>query len=334
MDVTEETMTLREMLEKIAERDYSLNQQRDLNAKMRHWLDVADDDMAMLRSENTTLRKQVKAQEKIISEALNVEAEPCDGLLADDLAVKRRSDKKIQELENEITMMKKLNKKLTEELKSLEQQRDQDKISFSKFRVSLQTLECGMEEAQSGLQNRDEVIYQKDLQLKQLEETVEECSSSIEYLRLTNQELREQLEDRLDEASFTVVKDLMGEKEGSLSPPLSFAEEIKLLASSAKVKTSVLDSTDLRHEETEAEELLKPPSLTLDLQTKRCAGILETVVRRAGLLLVFVVVLTVLVFVASASWTGNRFSINTLWSSARLMLEPYCTVHYVALPPI
>ncbi|XP_068571594.1 protein KASH5-like isoform X2 [Cebidichthys violaceus] len=317
MDVTEETMTLREMLEKIAERDYSLNQQRDLNAKMRHWLDVADDDMAMLRSENTTLRKQVKAQEKIISEALNVEAEPCDGLLADDLAVKRRSDKKIQEL-----------------LKSLEQQRDQDKISFSKFRVSLQTLECGMEEAQSGLQNRDEVIYQKDLQLKQLEETVEECSSSIEYLRLTNQELREQLEDRLDEASFTVVKDLMGEKEGSLSPPLSFAEEIKLLASSAKVKTSVLDSTDLRHEETEAEELLKPPSLTLDLQTKRCAGILETVVRRAGLLLVFVVVLTVLVFVASASWTGNRFSINTLWSSARLMLEPYCTVHYVALPPI
>lgn len=36
-------------------------------------------------------------------------------------------------------------------------------------------------------------------------------------------------------------------KEESLSPPLSFAEEIKLLASSAKVKTSMSDSTDPRH---------------------------------------------------------------------------------------
>lgn len=48
------------MLEKIAELDYSQSQLRDLNAEMRHWLDVADDEVAMLRSENTSLRKQVK----------------------------------------------------------------------------------------------------------------------------------------------------------------------------------------------------------------------------------------------------------------------------------
>ncbi|XP_054453095.1 uncharacterized protein LOC129089758 [Anoplopoma fimbria] len=315
MDVTEENMTPKEMLEKIAERDYSLHQQRDLTAKMRLWLDVADDDMAMLRSENATLRKQVKAQEKIISEAQQVEAEPCKGLLADDLDVKRCSDTKIQELENETTMMKEQNKKLTEEFKSLQQERDQDKISLSKFRVALQTLE-------------------KHLQLKHLEETVEECSNTIEYLRLTNQELREQLEDRQDEASFTIVKDLMEDKGRLFSPPLSFAEEIKLLASSAEVKTCLSDCTDLRQEETEAEELLKPQSLTLDLQAKRCAGVLEAALQRAGLFLVFVVVLTVLAFVALGSFTGNLFSINNLWSGASLMLQPYCSVHYGALPPI
>lgn len=48
------------MLEKIAELDYSQSQLRDLNAEMRHWLDVADDEMAVLRSENTAFRKQVK----------------------------------------------------------------------------------------------------------------------------------------------------------------------------------------------------------------------------------------------------------------------------------
>lgn len=49
------------MQEKIAELDYSQSQLRDLNAEMRHWLDVADDEVAVLRTENTHLRKQVKA---------------------------------------------------------------------------------------------------------------------------------------------------------------------------------------------------------------------------------------------------------------------------------
>ena len=51
----------KEMLEKIAELDYSQSQLRDLNTEMRHWLDVADDEIAVLRSENANLRKQVKA---------------------------------------------------------------------------------------------------------------------------------------------------------------------------------------------------------------------------------------------------------------------------------
>lgn len=49
------------MFEKIAELDYSQGQLRDLNSEMRHWLDVADDEMAVLRSENASLRKQVKS---------------------------------------------------------------------------------------------------------------------------------------------------------------------------------------------------------------------------------------------------------------------------------
>lgn len=48
-----------DMLEKLAEQNYSQNQLRDLNSKMRHWLDAADDELVVLRSENTHLRKQV-----------------------------------------------------------------------------------------------------------------------------------------------------------------------------------------------------------------------------------------------------------------------------------
>lgn len=51
--------TPKEMLEKIAELDYNQSQLKSLNAEMRQWLDVADDEVATLRSENVILRKQL-----------------------------------------------------------------------------------------------------------------------------------------------------------------------------------------------------------------------------------------------------------------------------------
>eukprot|EP00064_Thunnus_orientalis_P022748 superscaffoldBa00007954_g22964 len=244
----EPTRTPKEMLEKIAELDYSQSQLRELNTEMRHWLDVADDDMAVLRSDNTALRKQVKVLEKMVSDVQQVEAEPCRSLPADDPDVKRRNEKHIQNLEKEYTIIKEHNKKLTAEIKSVQQQTERDKNSLSKLTVALQTLEYEIEEAQLGLQHREELINQD--------------------LKLTNQELRRQLDNQQDEASFAILNDMMGEKEGSHVPPLSFAEEIKLLASLAEVKSSMSDSTYRRHEETEAEELLVLGSLTFNPQYK------------------------------------------------------------------
>nr|XP_040031107.1 myosin-10-like [Gasterosteus aculeatus aculeatus] len=362
MDFTDETMTLMEMLERNAERDHRLSQQRDLTSELRMLLDVADDDIATLRSENTSLIKQVKALEKILKEGLKVQAEPSEDVLAIDLAVKRCSEKKIRELENETSVMKKQNKKLIEELKSLQKERDDNKISLSNFRAALQTLEREMEEAQLGLQDRDEVINKKNLLLMHMEETVQEFCSTVELLRLTNQELKEKLEDKLVDASITAVNDLMGDEKALLSPPLSFAEEVKLLASLDEVRTHVSDSTD--HVETEAEGLTKPGSVSLDVQTKterqltpkdtflvpyvplahrrpsgfsaflRAAGVLLAAVPRAGLFLASGVALSLLAFVVSGSCTGNLFSIDALWNTASLTLQPYCSVQYGALPPV
>nr|XP_020447757.1 polyamine-modulated factor 1-binding protein 1-like isoform X2 [Monopterus albus] len=268
MDVPEEIITPKEMLERIAELDYSQNQLRDLNAEMRRWLDVADDDMAALRLENADLRKQTKALEKIISEARQVETDPWGALLADDLDVKKCSEKNIQKLEEEVTMMKEQNKKLTAELKSLQQEREQGKISLSKCSTALQTLECGMKEAQSELQRRDEIIHQKDFLLKFSEEMIDEYTNIIKELRLKNQELTKQLEDRQDEATLSAVNGLMEQKEGSLTSPVSFAEEVRLLRSSIEMEPSMSDFTHLRHEETETEALLKAETLTMRLPTK------------------------------------------------------------------
>ncbi|KAF0039788.1 hypothetical protein F2P81_008023 [Scophthalmus maximus] len=257
--------TPKEMLQKIAELDYSQSQLKELNTAMRQWLDVADDDMAALRSENVALRRQVNVLDRLISEAQQVEAEPCGFLLTDDLDVNSCSKKKIQKLHTvHHTVIRHFARSNRFQLKNLQQESEQDKIGLSKFKAALQSLEIEMEEAQVGLQHRDESIHQKNLQLKHLEETVEECSIIIK-------------------------------------------------------------------EETEAEELLKPQSPTVDLQTERWTGTVEPAVQRARLFIMCVSVLLVLGFVATGISLGdcNLFSIKTFWTGARVTLQPYCSVHYV-----
>ncbi|KAF3693968.1 Sodium/potassium/calcium exchanger 3 [Channa argus] len=216
MEITEENMTQREVLEKMTELEYSLHHQRNLNAEMRLWLDIADDDIAQLRSENAALKKKVKDQAMTISVAQQVKTEPCRTFLANDLDVKRITDNNIKRL-----------------LKSLQLERDLDKISLNASKVAAQ---------------------------------------AFEELQLTNQELKKQLEEAQDEAIFNALNDRMEKEEGLLSSPLSFAEEMKLLASSLEVETSMSDAIYVRHVETNDQELLKHESFTIDLQKKWCAG--------------------------------------------------------------
>ncbi|XP_023814856.1 uncharacterized protein LOC110015742 isoform X5 [Oryzias latipes] len=209
MDVTGE-ISQNEMLEKIAELDHSQSQLRDSNVRMMHLLDAADDEIVLLRSDNATLRKQLEASLKnVISEVPQVEVEPCMFSTAD---VNSCSEKKVHDL-----------------LKDITEERDQNKTSLGRMGAAF---ERGMEEAQLELQQKDELIHQKELQLKHLSETMEEYCDIIKDLRLTKQQLTEQLEERREEAS--LVMECMRAEEGSPSPQLSIAEEI-LLASPCEV---------------------------------------------------------------------------------------------------
>ncbi|KAM9741479.1 uncharacterized protein ACNS7B_012564 [Menidia menidia] len=337
MDATIENISVEEMLETIAELDYSQSQLRGLNAEMRHWLDVADDDIATLRSENADLKKQVKNLEKIVSEAEEEEAEPCGSLLTEDAEVKRCREIKLRDLELESIKMKEQNKGLAAQIKSLEQERDQDKMMLSKLRDALRTLENEMEDVNLTLQQREEVIHQKSLKLKHLEDTVEECSRVIKDLRMTKQELVKQLEEKRHEASLDVQTEQMDEGDKRSINRLSIAEEIQLLDPPPDTMTSKTDIEELGP----AEELLEPQSLPVDLNTEscatgdRCPEALKIPVLRAGLLMLCLFSFYVLACLALGCCTGDsEFFSSILWSSARLKLQPYLSVHYGTLPPI
>ncbi|XP_054647889.1 uncharacterized protein LOC129189812 isoform X2 [Dunckerocampus dactyliophorus] len=261
MDVFEENMTPKAMLEKISELAHSHRKLMVVNAELRELLDAADDELTLMRSENDALRKQVKTMEQVITVGLQGETEPYGAHLGHDLDVKQRNtENKVQELEMESLVMKEQNAGLTSEVQSLQEQSKKDKISLKRFSVAIQNLEFCVEEAQVGLQQRDEIIQQNKLQLKQAEETVEEYFNIIKDLRLTNQELKSQLEDREDEASLDSRNDLMGEKEASNIPGMSFAEEVKLLASTVEMKSLLVPCKDSSHVYT-SQEVHQPQSV-------------------------------------------------------------------------
>ncbi|XP_055015181.1 restin homolog [Boleophthalmus pectinirostris] len=368
MDIEEENMTAQEMMEKIAQLDHSRSILKDQNTEMRSWLDAADEDMSILRAENSFLKKQVKDLEKIVSDAQSIESEPTK-CQPDNLDLKIENEIKIQNLERESVSLKEENKKLRTEIKNLQQLQEQDDVSLNKLKVFLQALESENEVAQLGLQQRDEVIQQKHQELKHAEEMVEEYSTIIKDLRLKNQQLKDELEAGQDEVLLALAIDLLDAKDKSSSPALSFAEEMRLLDSSVHTNISTSDVTQANGEVmsekvqketglmtysynesvneknlsntstlTLCKEELKPQDIPNADSSKhsKCVGILMTVTQKVLLFLGTMFLFFALASVTPGSFTVNSraFSLNTMWSSTRFLLEPYCTVHYGGMPPI
>lgn len=69
---------------------------------------------------------------------------------------------------------------------------------------------------------------------------------------------------------------------------------------------------------------------------QRCPGTLEAAIWRVGFFMLCIFILMILAIVASGCFVGTSdfSSITTLWASAHLMLQPYLSVQYGALPPI
>ncbi|XP_019739865.1 227 kDa spindle- and centromere-associated protein-like isoform X2 [Hippocampus comes] len=331
MDVSDENMTVKEMLEKIAELDHNRSQLKLLNSEMSHLLDAADDEMTLLRSENEGFRRQVKALEQIVVDGQHVEAQPCSSSLRDDLDVKQSTEITLQVLEEECNAMKERNKKLIAEVQMLQQQREQDKMSLSEFSAALKNIEFRTEEAQLELQQRDEVIQQSKLQLKQAEETVEEYTNVIK-LRRANQELRSHLEDREDEASLVTLSILMEEKKASHIPGMSFAEELKLLGTPNEIKSTMAPSMDSSQEETDATEPTSAP--VLSQQTNRCTQAKEPSTQKVVVLCMAIIIILVILAAGNHARYFDFRPVHNLWRSVHLILQPYLSVHYGALPPV
>ncbi|XP_024138649.1 WEB family protein At3g02930, chloroplastic isoform X2 [Oryzias melastigma] len=302
-----EEISQNEMIEKIAELDHSLSQQRDRNIQMRHFLDAADDEIAMLRLDNSTLKKQLEALKKVNSEEPQVEVEPCMCSAGD---VNRCNEIRAHDLEKEVTDLKEQNKQLTEQIT---EERDQNKMSLSRMGAAHQSLERGLEEAQLELQQKDEIILQKDLQLNHLCKTMEEYSDIIKDLRLTKQDLLEKLEDRREEASMASALELMRADQGEPAPLVSIAEEI-LLASPPELTP-----------DPEVEELQEEDVPAVKTNGQKFVHTIRSAARGTARVLLHVFSLFVFIIV---------LLVSCLLFIQAFPSKSYITLSYSAMPPV
>ncbi|XP_061783655.2 uncharacterized protein [Nerophis lumbriciformis] len=229
--------------------------------------------------------------EQMNTDGVRGKVEPCRWHLDQDPGEKsRKTEYMIEKLEMQSMVMKEQNKELTAEVQILQEQKEKDQIRLNRFSLALQNLED---------------------------------------LRLTNQELKSQLEDREDEASLDTLNDLLGDKEASHVPAMSLAEEIRLLASTAGMKSMLVPSKDSSHEDSEPEEasslLVKPP-------TSKCTQA-KTSSSHKVVVLCMLLLVAILLSLAAGSH-ADFVSISELWRRLCLTLEPYFNVHYGALPPV
>ncbi|XP_049614905.1 uncharacterized protein [Syngnathus scovelli] len=199
--------------------------------------------------------------------------------------------------------------------------------------IKLQVLE---KECSEMKEQNAKLIAESKLQLQQVEETVEEYSNVIKDLRLANQELRNHLEDREDEALLTVLCDLMEKKKESHFAEMSLAEELKLLATPSETRSMMVPSTDIGQfcgqEETDSNEATRPP--TNLQQTNWCTQAKESSTQKVFIICMAIIAILVILAAGSYAQYFDFLPVHHLWRIVRLMLQPYFHLHYGALPPV
>ncbi|XP_076015624.1 uncharacterized protein LOC143007985 [Genypterus blacodes] len=310
-------------LQKMHRHIYVLNQSQSqlewLNDDLRCRLSVADDEVEHLRFKNSKHKEKLETTSTYVHQT---EIELCEirTVLDKEQDMNKQREKLIQECESINCSLKQENEKLSDKLHMVQMQMEQDKLTLHSMETTLQNLQSEMERIQLELLDKEKVICQKNLVLKQLEESSEECLNLLTDLRLKNQELREMLKERHEE---TLCADIMRGMDGSSGQPLTLAEEIELLTAS---------------DEEEMIEEHKPESPPADCDTERCeTWRQEWIPLRAKLLLLcFFILHTVLVAMAVFSCVGSWgfVSIGTLWRKVGTLIHPYCSIDYIGLPPV
>ncbi|KAJ8279268.1 hypothetical protein COCON_G00063340 [Conger conger] len=313
----------------VTELVHTKNCLKKMNADLQERLDVAEDSNAVLHSENSMLRNQVKGMKQAVDDAKQLmdEVEELRGSLVEQAMAKGKLETSIKQMEKENEILKcQLETLINEMCNTSEKQMDREKI----IRLSslLQDLEKDMEETRLTLDHKAEVIQTKDFQIEQLE------SSQAEY-SLIVQDLKEKLKDLEDQLAEALIagEGSFQDLDGTFSPTtrsssVSLCDELRLLQH--------VNVQELSKEETEVVEIASDSSIPNLGWWERKWSRLRRGAHAAGVLSFRVLVpLCVATAIAPIYYDNPGLScVDMIVNVAHRLIQPYCSVHHIGLPPI
>ncbi|XP_035269053.1 inositol 1,4,5-triphosphate receptor associated 2-like isoform X1 [Anguilla anguilla] len=299
---------------------------KKINAELQETVDVTEDSNAILRSENSMLRNQVKGMRQAVDNAKQLmdEVEEMRGSLAELAKAKGKLETIIKQMEKENEMLKNQLETLTNEMcNTSERQIDKEKIIH--LSSLLQDLEKDMERTRLTLDHKEEVIQKKDFQIEQLESSQAEYSLIVQDLK----EKLKDLEDQLAEALITGEGSFQ-DLDGTFCPTarsgsVSLCEELRLLQH--------VSAQEPYEEETEVADDSSTPKLRW---WERKWSRLKRGAHAAGALSFRILVpLCVATAIVPIYYDNPGLScVEIIMNTAHRLIQPYCSVQHIGLPPI
>ncbi|XP_024272108.1 golgin IMH1-like isoform X4 [Oncorhynchus tshawytscha] len=334
----------------LAELVYSRSRLKQLNSELQRTVEVADDNNTLLRTENTALRNQVKGMKQSIHDAeqLMDELEEIRSLLVEKDDATGNLEAYIKQLEKEKEILEDQIETIGSEMSRIIPDRATDKKKIVNLSQALQALQLRLEESRLALDHRDEVLRKKDFVVEQLGQSLTEYSSIAQDLKEKMKDLQSQLAEALINGGEGGYMALDGTLSAATQRSISLAEELGLLPcmmedSSDEVQREEKIEEEQRVEERverqadeKKEEVVKQEKQMLEEKSGVWSDMVRGVRAAGGFTLGFLVPLGVLVSMVPGCYdhcTGLGFT-NTFWSTARYLIQPYCNVHHIGLPPL
>ncbi|XP_066523513.1 GRIP1-associated protein 1-like isoform X2 [Hoplias malabaricus] len=337
---------------------------KGLNKNLQKSLDMSEDCNTVLRAEVTSLKNQIKTLKQFGQDDRNLKDE-LDTLRAEKLeqeqlystyeACKRQLEKQNETLKNKVEA-------ISSEITSVLGEKDMFKERTEELSQLLMALQQEMEENNLHYTRTNELIQQKEVLIKQLEETIADYRTIKQDMQEKIQDLEGQLALALVNGSGGTFMNIDNTLPEDIQHSVSLGEELGLLSGCQMAFPSEDEEKEegngtqqhtiedeWRENEDEAKiENVKhtKESMIVEVETSQSDCPARWLVKSgrhikkgahaAGLLGIGTLVPLCLVRTFApviSDWVGLSCA-DLIWNLARGLIEPYCSIYHIGLPPV
>ncbi|KAJ7997741.1 hypothetical protein DPEC_G00215270 [Dallia pectoralis] len=320
-------MTSEERLDVWAELMFSQRKLKQSVSELQKALEVADESYTVLHAENAVLCIQNQRMKQTISEAekLTDELEDMRTLLSEKDEAMSNLMRYTQKLEQAKVSLVEQIETITDEMSSIALTRDIDNKKMADLNNYHRSLQVHLEEARVTMAQTEEVVLKKDFAHEQLERSLIEYTSIIQDLkeRITALEIQQEeaIVDTVDYMEFN----------GSVIVGRRNYQSLKQKMSLVPRKMGN-PSEEGQEEFVQMEQHVEAVKEETSLWTHVVGGVKAAGRLTLGLLVPLGILAATLPI--SDKHQAGGSCMETFWSAARSLMEPYCTLTYMTHVPV